>query len=51
MGRWVPPSSKLSPQADVKKGDWVGLQNLGDVFKNSFMGDSNQEEINHLWDS
>lgn len=40
----------LSPQADVNKGDWVGLQNLGDGFKNSFLGDSNQEETHHLWD-
>lgn len=41
----------LSPQADENKGGWVGLQNLGDGFKNSFFGDSNQEETHHLWDS
>lgn len=40
----------LSPQADVNKGGWVGLQNLGEGFLSPFVEDSNQEKINLLWD-
>lgn len=40
----------LCPQADVNKGDWVGLQDLGKGFKSPFVGESNQGEIRTVVD-